>query len=53
LCQITLDDFTIKELPLDAPAHVPWWPRPDWELFNITYRAKIEQAARAATGGSS
>jgi hypothetical protein len=28
-------DATIKELPLDAPGHVPWWSRPDVKLFNI------------------
>lgn len=28
-------DATINELPLDAPGHVPWWPRPDVTLFSI------------------
>ncbi|MER7461082.1 DinB family protein [Micromonospora sp. NPDC126480] len=28
-------DATIKELPVDAPGHVPWWPRPDVKLFNV------------------
>jgi hypothetical protein len=28
-------DSTIKELPLDAPGHVPWWPRPHVKLFTI------------------
>ncbi len=28
-------DATIRELPVDAPGHVPWWPRPDVKLFNI------------------
>jgi hypothetical protein len=28
-------DTTIKELPIDAPGHVPWWPRPDVKLFTI------------------
>jgi hypothetical protein len=28
-------DATISELPIDAPGHVPWWPRPDVKLFNI------------------
>ena len=28
-------DSTIKDLPLDAPGHVPWWPRPDVKLFTI------------------
>lgn len=22
-------------LPIDAPGHVPWWPRPNVKLFNI------------------
>ncbi|MER5334121.1 DinB family protein [Micromonospora sp. NPDC002717] len=28
-------DATIKELSIDAPGHVPWWPRPNVKLFNI------------------
>ncbi|MEU8230093.1 DinB family protein [Actinoplanes sp. NPDC048967] len=28
-------DSTVKELPLDAPGHVPWWPRPNVKLFAI------------------
>ncbi|MEV4346744.1 DinB family protein [Actinoplanes sp. NPDC049596] len=28
-------DATITALPLDAPGHVPWWPRPDVRLFGI------------------
>jgi hypothetical protein len=28
-------DATIDALPIDAPGHVPWWPRPDVKLFNI------------------
>jgi len=28
-------DATIDELPVDAPGHVPWWPRPDVKLFGI------------------
>lgn len=28
-------DATINELPIDAPGHVPWWPRPDVTLFSI------------------
>ena len=28
-------DATINELPVDAPGHVPWWPRPDVKLFTI------------------
>jgi hypothetical protein len=26
---------TINALDIDAPGHVPWWPRPDVKLFNI------------------
>jgi hypothetical protein len=28
-------DATIIALPIDAPGHVPWWPRPNVKLFNI------------------
>jgi hypothetical protein len=28
-------DATITKLPIDAPGHVPWWPRPEVKLFNI------------------
>ncbi|MGW9132375.1 DinB family protein [Streptomyces sp. NPDC055681] len=28
-------DATIDELAIDAPGHVPWWPRPNVKLFNI------------------
>ncbi len=28
-------DATIRELPLDAKGHVPWWPRPHVTLFTI------------------
>jgi len=28
-------DATIHELPIDAPGHVPWWPRPEVRLFSI------------------
>lgn len=28
-------DETIEALSIDAPGHVPWWPRPDVKLFNI------------------
>ena len=28
-------DATIDALPIDAPGYVPWWPRPDVQLFNI------------------
>ena len=28
-------DATIEALPIDAPGHVEWWPRPEVKLFNI------------------
>ena len=28
-------DATIGTFAIDAPGHVPWWPRPDVKLFNI------------------
>ena len=28
-------DATIAALPIGAPGHVPWWPRPDVKLFDI------------------
>jgi hypothetical protein len=28
-------DATINALDIDAPGHVPWWPRPAVKLFNI------------------
>lgn len=28
-------DATIDELSLDAPGHVPWWPRSDVKLFTV------------------
>jgi hypothetical protein len=28
-------DATISTLDIDAPGHVPWWPRPNVTLFNI------------------
>jgi hypothetical protein len=28
-------DATISALPVDAPGHVPWWPRPEVKLFSI------------------
>jgi hypothetical protein len=28
-------DATIRELPIDALGHVPWWPRPNVKLFTI------------------
>ena len=28
-------DATISALAVDAPGHVPWWPRPEVKLFSI------------------
>jgi uncharacterized damage-inducible protein DinB len=28
-------DGTIRELPIDAPGHVPWWRRPEVTLFAV------------------
>jgi len=28
-------DETIRTLDIDAPGHVPWWPRPNVKLFNV------------------
>ena len=28
-------DGTMAALPIDAPGHVPWWPRPDVKLSSI------------------
>ena len=28
-------DGTIRDLSIDAPGHVPWWPRPDVRLFAV------------------
>lgn len=28
-------DTAIRELPIDAPGRVPWWPRPDVTLFAV------------------
>lgn len=35
-------DATIEALPLDAPGHVPWWPRPDVMLFNVLVHVLTE-----------
>ncbi|MEJ3748135.1 DinB family protein [Actinomycetes bacterium KLBMP 9797] len=40
-------DATIKELPIDAPGHVPWWSRPDVKLFNIMVHVLQETARHA------
>ena len=35
-------DTTIEALPIDAPGHVPWWPRPDVQLFNVMVHVLTE-----------
>jgi hypothetical protein len=35
-------DATIAELPIDAPGHVPWWPRPNVMLFNVLVHVLTE-----------
>lgn len=35
-------DATIVALDIDAPGHVPWWPRPDVKLFNILVHVLTE-----------
>src|SRR5215831_3837411 len=35
-------DATIDALPIDAPGHVPWWPRPNVKLFNILVHVLTE-----------
>ena len=40
-------DATIDELPLDAPGHVPWWPRPDVQLFTIVVHVLTDTTRHA------
>jgi hypothetical protein len=35
-------DATIATLDIDAPGHVPWWPRPDVKLFNVMVHVVTE-----------
>jgi hypothetical protein len=35
-------DATITALAVDAPGHVPWWPRPDVMLFNVLVHVLTE-----------
>ncbi|WP_433276956.1 DinB family protein [Pseudonocardia xinjiangensis] len=35
-------DATIAALAIDAPGHVPWWPRPDVKLFNVMVHVLTE-----------
>lgn len=40
-------DATITALAIDAPGHVPWWPRPDVKLFNILVHVLTETSRHA------
>ena len=40
-------DATITALAIDAPGHVPWWPRPDVKLFNILVHMLTETSRHA------
>jgi hypothetical protein len=35
-------DATIDALAVDAPGHVPWWPRPEVKLFNVLVHVLTE-----------
>ena len=35
-------DATIDALDLEAPGHVPWWPRPNVKLFNVIVHVLTE-----------
>jgi hypothetical protein len=35
-------DATIDALDLDAPGHVPWWPKPNVKLFNVIVHVLTE-----------
>lgn len=35
-------DATIDSLPIDAPGHIPWWPRPEVTLFNVMVHMMTE-----------
>lgn len=40
-------DATIDALRIDAPGHVPWWPRPNVMLFNVMVHMLTETARHA------
>jgi hypothetical protein len=44
-------DATINALPIDAPGHVPWWPRPDVQLFNIMVHVLSDTTRHAGHAG--
>jgi len=35
-------DATIAALDIEAPGHVPWWPRPNVKLFNVMVHVLTE-----------
>lgn len=43
----TWADEQIEPLPLDAPAHVPWWSSPDTDLHNLLVHMAVETARHA------
>ncbi|MCW2761732.1 MAG: DinB family protein [Marmoricola sp.] len=40
-------DATIDALAVDAPGHVPWWPRPEVMLFNVLVHMLTETTRHA------
>jgi hypothetical protein len=40
-------DATVDALAIDAPGHVPWWPRSDVKLFNILVHVLTETSRHA------
>jgi hypothetical protein len=40
-------DATIAALDIDAPGHVPWWPRPNVKLFNVLVHVLTESNRHA------
>ena len=40
-------DATIEALAIDAPGHVPWWPRPEVKLFNVLVHMLTETSRHA------
>lgn len=40
-------DVTIDRLALDAPGHVPWWPRPDIDLLEALLHVVTETSRHA------
>jgi hypothetical protein len=43
----THSDATIAALTIDAPGHVPWWPRPNVKLFNVMVHMLTETTRHA------